>query len=66
MGAQVDDRIAVDKSQTCQLDRVRRVLEILEAGDDARYVFRLHGTGTVDSFSSGPSVTMVNLEHERR
>jgi hypothetical protein len=65
MGAQVGDRNAVKMSQARQLDRVNGVLEILEAGDEPRYDFRLHGTGTVDSTSSGASATIVSLEHGR-
>ena len=66
MVARLSDQIALDVSQTCQLARVRRVLEILEDGDDARYVFQLHGTPNAGSLSSGPSAAKVSLEHERR
>jgi len=53
-------------AQACQFERVLRVLEILEAGDDPRFVFRLHRTGTVDGVSSGSSAAIESFENQRR
>jgi hypothetical protein len=66
MGAPVGDRMAEGMTQTCQFERVLRVLEILETGDDPRYVFRLHGTGTVSGVSPGSSATIESFENPRR
>ena len=66
MGAPVGGRNAVGMAQACQFERVLRVLEILEAGDDPRFVFRLHRTGTVDGVSSGSSAAIESFENQRR
>jgi hypothetical protein len=64
--AQVGDEIVVGGRRMRQRDRVCRVLEIVDASGDPRYVVRWDDTGEVGMFSSGPDAAIVSREHRRR
>jgi hypothetical protein len=46
MNVRVDERMTVKRSQRHQSERVRWVLEILEAGDEPRFSFCAHRAGS--------------------
>ena len=65
MRAGVGDRIVFSGRWSGQRDRACRVLEVLDASGDPRYVVRWDDTGKVDLFSAGPGGAVVNYHHER-
>jgi hypothetical protein len=52
MSSRADERAVVRRGQEQQSERVRWVLEILEAGDKPRFSFCSHRAGLVSSFES--------------
>lgn len=68
MRTQVDNQILVEMSEMAHLDRLRRILEILEAGDRPRFDFYAHehpeeGRGGVKKLTPPTSHTVENEIH---
>ncbi len=62
MGERADKRRMVNRSWASQPDRVRRVLEMLDAGP--RFSFREHEGLLEGSESSGPSSSSVSTDQQ--
>jgi hypothetical protein len=65
MFAQVGDQIVVSGCRTGRRDRACKVLDVVNASGDSRYVVRWDDTGKLDTFSAGPDATIVSSEHRR-